>query len=89
MTFLGSYRELLSRRETSWLALSAVTTRLPTGILNLGLLLSVESITDSFGSASIVWAAYTAAFALVQPFTSRFIARKGTRSPWSRAWQST
>jgi MFS family permease len=78
MSFLGAYRELLARRDASRLAVSAIATRLPTGILNLGLLLAVQSVRGSFGSAAIVWAGFTAAFALVQPVTSRLVARGRT-----------
>jgi predicted MFS family arabinose efflux permease len=75
MPFLGVYRDLLSRRETSWLAVSALTTRIPVGVLNLALILAVESIRGSFASAAIVWTGYAFAYAICQPFTSRLADR--------------
>src|SRR5260370_20855060 len=77
--FAGAYRELVSERDCRRLAVAAIATRLPTGMLNLALLLAVDAVRGTFASAAITWTSYTLAYAVFQLLTSRFVDRGNAR----------
>lgn len=79
MKFLRAYRVLLSQPEAVWLAVSAITTRLPTPLLSLGFLLTVQERSGSYAQAGLLWTAYSVAYAAGVPITGQLVDRKGPR----------
>jgi MFS family permease len=79
MTFFSAYRVLLSQRAASRLAVSAIAIRLPTPLLSLGFLLTVQEHTGSYAQAGLLWTAYAAGYAIGAPVTGHLVGRKGPK----------
>jgi MFS family permease len=79
MTFFHAYRVLLSQRAAAWLAISAIAIRLPTPLLSLGFLLTIQQHTGSYAQAGLLWTAYAAGYAIGAPVTGHLVGRRGPR----------
>jgi MFS family permease len=79
VSFFSTYGKVLDEPGAKRLAVSAVTTRLPTSMMSLGFLLTVQEWTRSYGEAGLVWTSFAVAFAIGVPVTGRIADRRG---PW-------
>ncbi|NLE98013.1 MAG: MFS transporter [Propionibacterium sp.] len=76
---MKSYRELLRTQGVLRIVLSQIVARFPSGMIVLGLLIHVESIFDSYGSAGLVLAMTSIGQGIAGPVTSRLMGRLGAR----------
>jgi MFS family permease len=56
-----------------------VATRVPTPLLSLGFLLTIQERDGSYATAGLLWTAFSLAYAICVPITGRLIDRKGPR----------
>ncbi len=76
---MNSYWGLLKTKGVARIMASQLTARLPSGMIALGLLIHVEGIFHSYGSAGLVLAATSIGQAIAGPITSRLMGRLGAR----------
>jgi len=74
---LDRYRRVLRAPHVLALVVSSVLARTPIGMISLALVLYVERLTDSFGAAGAVSAAFAAAAGIGSPLQGRLIDRLG------------
>lgn len=76
---MSSYWELLRIQGVARILVSQILARFPSGMIVLGLLIHVEGIFGSYGSAGLVLAATSTGQAVAGPVTSRLMGRLGAR----------
>lgn len=76
---LDRYRRVLGAPHVLALVVSSVLARTPIGMISLALVLYVERLTGSFGSAGAVTAAFAIAAGIASPLQGRLIDRVGQR----------
>ena len=76
---MSSYAALLKTPGVARLIAAQLTARFPFGMLSLAILIHVEQIFDSYGSAGLVLAAMSVGQAIAGPLTSRLMGRLGMR----------
>ena len=76
---MASYRELLRTPGVGRIMAAQLTARLPNGMTSLAILLHIQYITGSYGSAGLVLAATSVGQAVAGPITSRWMGRWGMR----------
>jgi MFS family permease len=74
-----SYLDLLKTPGVGRIIAAQLTARLPSGMLSLAILIHVESILHSYGSAGLVLAATSLGQAIAGPLTSRWMGISGMR----------
>lgn len=79
MKFLRAYLAVLGSPGAKWLVISAMATRLPTSMMNLGFIITVQEWTGSYSEAGLVWTGFSIAFAIGVPITGRIADRRGSR----------
>ena len=77
MVSLSSYRSVLARPGTLKFSLTGLVARLPISMTGLGIVLLVQSATDSYGVAGAVSAAFMVANAVVAIVMGRLVDRLG------------
>lgn len=76
---MAGYRELLRAPGVARIIAAQLTARFPNGMTSLAILLHVEQMTGSYGSAGLVLAAASVGQATAGPVTSRWMGRWGMR----------
>lgn len=76
---MNSYWGLLKTKGVARIVASQITARFPSGMIVLALLIHVEGIFHSYGSAGLVLAATSIGQAIAGPVTSRLMGRLGAR----------
>jgi MFS family permease len=74
---LNRYRRVLGAPHVRALVVASVLARIPLGMTSLALVLYVERLTGSFGSAGAVTAAFAVAAGVVSPLQGRLVDRLG------------
>ncbi|GAA1940990.1 MFS transporter [Microbacterium aoyamense] len=75
----AGYRELLRTPGVGRIIAAQLTARFPNGMTSLAILLHIEHVTGSYGSAGLVLAATSIGQAIAGPVTSRWMGRWGMR----------
>ncbi|HOA87304.1 MAG: MFS transporter [Microbacteriaceae bacterium] len=76
---MAGYRDLLRTRGVARIITAQLVARFPAGMLSLAVLLHVEHVTGSYGSAGLVLAATSIGQAVAGPVTSRWMGIWGMR----------
>lgn len=76
---MNSYWALLKEPGVARIVVSQIVARFPSGMIVLGLLIHVQGIFDSYGSAGLVLAATSIGQGIAGPITSRLMGRFGAR----------
>src|SRR4051812_44458162 len=77
VAMLDRYRRVLGAPHVRALVVSSILARTPVGMISLALVLYVERLTGSFGSAGAVTAAFAIAAGIASPLQGRLIDRVG------------
>ncbi|RRD45256.1 MFS transporter [Tessaracoccus sp. OH4464_COT-324] len=77
---MNSYWGLLKTKGVARIMASQITARFPSGMIVLALLIHVEGIFHSYGSAGLVLAATSMGQAIAGPVTSRMMGKLGARN---------
>ncbi len=75
----GSYRDVLSTPGVARIIIAQLVARFPSGMVSLAVLLHVERVTGSYGSAGLVLAATSIGAGIAGPITSRWMGKWGIR----------
>ncbi|WP_345803311.1 MFS transporter [Microbacterium sp. AZCO] len=76
---MAGYRELLRTPGVARIIAAQLTARFPNGMTSLAILLHIEQVTGSYGSAGLVLAATSVGQAIAGPVTSRWMGIWGMR----------
>ncbi|MGU3357940.1 MFS transporter [Microbacterium sp. M4A5_1d] len=76
---MAGYRELLRAPGVARIIAAQLTARFPSGMTSLAILLHIEHVTGSYGSAGLVLAATSVGQAIAGPVTSRWMGVWGMR----------
>lgn len=76
---VAGYRDLLRTPGVARIIAAQLTARFPNGMTSLAILLHIEAVTGSYGSAGLVLAATSIGQAVAGPVTSRWMGRWGMR----------
>jgi MFS family permease len=76
---VSAYSSVLKTPGVARIIAAQLTARFPSGMLSLGMLLHVEQVHDSYGSAGLVLAGGAVGQAVAGPLTSRLMGRLGIR----------
>lgn len=76
---MGSYGSLLRQRGVARVLVSQLVARFPSGMISLGLLIHIEAIFGSYGSAGLVLGASSIGQAVSGPIAGRAMGRFGAR----------
>ena len=79
LPLVSSYSSLLKTPGVARIIAAQLTARFPSGMLSLALLLHIEHVHHSYGSAGLVLAAASVGQAIAGPLTSRLMGRLGMR----------
>ena len=76
---MSAYSSVLKTPGVARIIAAQLTARFPSGMLSLGMLLHIEQVHSSYGSAGLVLAGASAGQAIAGPLTSRAMGRLGMR----------
>ena len=76
---MAGYRDLLRTPGVGRIIAAQLVARFPNGMTSLAILLHIEHVTGSYGSAGLVLAATSIGQAVAGPVTSRWMGRWGMR----------
>ncbi|GAA2007062.1 MFS transporter [Microbacterium ulmi] len=76
---MAGYRDLLRTPGVARIIVAQLTARFPNGMTSLAILLHIQSVTGSYGSAGLVLAATSVGQAIAGPVTSRWMGMWGMR----------